>query len=150
MLRVLLSLALALSAAPAAAAPPSYPLACAGGGEMGVEVGGDADGVMLRIRFQHGSRPATAGGLLPGQCAWSDRGMDPSEPTVLTVALRMRPRILLPAAGGRATYLGPMAASTPDAIQKFEALWNGVFQGGTFHVHARAAGDVLVITRVGP
>jgi hypothetical protein len=116
---------------------------------MGLEVGGGSDNVKLAVHFEAGRQAALTGGLRPGQCTWLDRGMDPSEPRVPSMALDTRPRILLPAAGGRATYLGQAGASSADAIQKFKTIWHGVFQGQTFHVHAHREGDELVVTRFG-
>jgi len=76
-LTILLSSTLAVGAR-------SYPIVCRGGGTMRFKVISDSAGKRVLIWFKGATTGAGTGGTLePGQCAWVDRGLAPSEPETL-------------------------------------------------------------------
>ena len=79
--------------------PVSYPMMCRGGGDMYFQVSdrlreplpqlGMAQGKMtfIKIWFKKGDRAISDGGLQPGYCTWTDRGMLGSEPDIMIVPM---------------------------------------------------------------
>jgi len=63
------------------APPQTFALSCRGRAGMA-----SADGASLMLTFAKARHPA-AQGLLPGQCAWADRGVRPAEPARIVVPL---------------------------------------------------------------
>jgi hypothetical protein len=78
----------------AARADTRYPLTCRGGGAIRWElnrgydtwVGANSVKDQIMLTFAH-AKVASSGGLLPGQCAWSDRPLSSTEPTMICMTV---------------------------------------------------------------
>ena len=88
------------------AAPPSYTMMCRGGGGMEFEFRGTGESTLLTIHFEKGTQSAGRGGLRPGVCTWTDRGLHANEPGRIFVKLELgyfSPRV---SADGRVRSMG--------------------------------------------
>lgn len=150
---VLILTSLGLSAQ--AAEPKSYPLLCKGGSGMKIEQRSQ-DSLDLRIIFKKGTKAATAG-LAQGTCAWSDRGMDPNEPSVmhLNVGNIRMTTVYTPKPGGFSASVavsGRGLATRPTA--GLRQIINAVKSGRQFQVYAYQKRvrrrNVLYVTKYGP
>jgi hypothetical protein len=137
----------ALLSSPSAAAPPSHPLTCVGGGSMRMDLGSDHDGLWREIRFEPGTQAASA--LKPGQCAWlvsrHGSGRAPSAPRFVP---RASAGAALPdgAAGVERDLPGRGNARGGRSVQR--AL---VGPGSeTVQVHPCSSRGERVVTRFGP
>lgn len=72
-----------------AAAQTRYPLQCRGGGNMAVNIAGQAAGGGTEIVISY-DRATVTRGLPAGSCAWLDRTMNDREPRSMRIIVRAR------------------------------------------------------------
>jgi hypothetical protein len=135
-----------------AAEPRSYPMMCKGGGDTSVSIDSLAgmDGLSVKIGISKSSRPATSG-LNAGECAWMDRGINPSEPG--TIALEVSDvyaqAYMKVSTGGdnyRISFYG-----NGTKVADLKRLIESIKQGREYQVHAyNNKRGQFTVTRVGP
>ncbi|MEO1562412.1 MAG: hypothetical protein AAFR98_03165 [Pseudomonadota bacterium] len=130
--------------------PPSFPVACMGGGNMSVDLHIFSSPWMY-LNYEKATTGVAAGSLQPGQCAWYDRPMNAAEPSKAIIsdsAAQSRFSLSIQQSGSKVTSRG--AAGDP-----FTYLIDGMLSGSLFYFHAytgSCGGDCthLIITRLGP
>lgn len=122
----------------AANAQTTYPLHCRAGGDMSVNVAGQATGGGTELVISYTRATATTG-LVPGSCTWLDRTLNSREPQAMRLVLRARMNVdLRPRAGDHAsdradTFVYP--GSGPD-VALATTIMNTLEFGGYFTVQA--------------
>ncbi|MGH1358839.1 MAG: hypothetical protein ACRBC3_08760 [Burkholderiaceae bacterium] len=138
-------------------AQTTYPMICRAGGEMKVTIGLytfdqlQDSRTYFRTRFVRSPRAYSPWTLLPGQCAWRDRGVSASEPNQLNFYTNSRVFLEFPAYGvGYVSATVSASTSNPEVVrtQNMIALIKG---RGLFTLSVRPhARDYMVIERIRP
>ena len=122
----------------AASAQTRYPLQCRGGGNMAVNIAGQAAGGGTEIVITY-DRATVTRGIPAGSCSWLDRTMNDREPRSLRLVVRARMNVDFrprpgDSAGDRAgAYV--YAGSGPD-VALAQSIVNVLKAGGSFQVQA--------------
>lgn len=128
--------------AASANAQTRYPLHCRAGGDMRMNIAGQASGGGTEIIIGF-TRATVTTGLPPGTCAWVDRPMNSREPASFRLIVRarmnfdFRPRPGRDAGDRAGLYVYP--DSGPD-VALAQSIVNAVKNGGTFEVQAFNSG----------
>lgn len=145
-MRIIQFFALALLIGVAMASPANaqtmYPLHCRAGGNMAVNIAGQATGGGTEIIITYIRAPTTTG-LAPGSCTWLDRTLNLREPQSMRLVVRARMNVdLRPRAGDHAgdradTFV--FAGSGPD-VALATTIMTTLESGGYFTVQAHNPG----------
>ena len=127
----------------AANAQTTYPLHCRAGGNMSVNIAGQATGGSAELVISYIRATATTG-LVPGSCTWLDRTMNSREPQAMRLVLRARMNVdLRPRPGDHASDRADTfvyAGSGPD-VALATTIMSTLESGGYFTVQAHNPED---------
>ncbi len=148
--------------------PESYVLLCKGGNNnfemhsqmttLGTLPGVDSSvttrqtATFVTLNFTRSNRPAGSG-LNPGECAWTDRGVNANEPDMLSLAFRGTWVVVTGTFSSNASRRAASYEARGDRTEapKLTALLTALQNGSDFQVHAYNNGrGQLVMTRFGP
>ncbi len=131
----------------AANAQTTYPLHCRAGGNMSVNIAGQATGGGAELVISYTRATATTG-LVPGSCTWLDRTMNSREPQAMRLVLRARMNVdLRPRPGDHASDRADTfvyAGSGPD-VALATTIMSTLESGGYFTVQAHNPGRGVMI-----
>jgi hypothetical protein len=140
-LTIAFALGLPLAVAGPAGAQQSYPLTCKIGTMNSEQIGGPLP--IQTLEFSKSTAPASSG-LQPGQCAWTDRGFKPSEPSQICFHAGISGIVITNGTPIAGTFTGPGAALAKAAAVGPTTLMN-------FSVHAGSTiGPCLIVDQYGP
>lgn len=133
-----------------AADPQSYPLFCKGSKDMKLQIYPGSDSVNVTLHFKHGAR-AVSQGLNGGECTWSDRGMNQSEPSKMIFKLRDVYLSMTVGPGDSVVMTSQgLTSATNSTAAALEQILRAVRSGQEFQVHAYSRRDALQVTKLGP
>jgi len=124
-----------------------YPMTCQGGGNMRVSLNANA----VEFTFTRATQGAGTRAPRPGECAWLDRGVLPTEPTLVrwSSSELNSLRVTLDAEGRLTNF----SIAGRDATQYYY-LKAGILTGKAFQIHVTRVGaassGTFLVTKIGP
>jgi len=138
----------------AAEAQSRYPLHCRAGGDMNVNVLGQASGggTEIVVSFR---RATVTRGLPPGTCAWHDRVLNSREPSSFRLIFRARVNVdFRPRAGDHGGDRAEAFAMSGPDVAAVRTFFSVLEAGGSFQVQAfnpgRAPMNAISFREVAP
>ena len=131
--------------ADASAEPPSYPMVCKGGGNMGAELRTSAK--FIAITFEKSPQAASRQEPAPGTCAWVDRPLSPQEPVMLGLAFQKPPDNFII----RKENITVLFDDQSFQDRNLKYLVDAIYNGRLFYVRCyNDANHICRITQIGP
>lgn len=122
-----------------AEAQTRYPLHCRAGGEMNINVLGNASGqTEIVVLFAKATRTT---GLSPGQCSWHDRVVNDREPSSFRIIFNARSNVdFRPRTGRRAGDRAELYVMDGAEAATLRQFYDVLKAGGSFEVQAHNPG----------